>query len=132
MVRALDGTLYSISNAELRTVANRTRIYASAEVKVRGIRQGDLRRVIEIMERVSAVVADDPELNDALITPHTIKCIDDADELGGIAVLPAQVVAGDRWRVASRLRIALDEASAREGIELNRKALTERALMGRG
>ena len=132
VVRAVDGTVYSISNAELRTVANRTRIYASAEVKVRGIRQGDLRRVIEIMERVSAEVADDPELNDAIIKPHTIKFIDDADELGGIAVLRGQVVAGDRWRVASRLRIALDDAFAREGIELNRKALTERALMGRG
>ena len=38
VVRGVDGTVYSISNGELRSVANRTRIYAAGEVRVRGIR----------------------------------------------------------------------------------------------
>ena len=128
VVRAVDGTVYSISNAELRTVANRTRIYASAEVKVRGIRQGDLRRTVEVMERVSQELAAEPELKESIIEPHTIKFIDEADELGNVAVLRGQVVAGERWRVASRLRIELDDALAEEGIELNRKAVSESAF----
>ena len=128
VVRAVDGTVYSISNGELRTVANRTRIYASAEVKVRGIRQGDLRRTVEVMERVSQELAAEPELKESIIEPHTIKFIDEADELGNVAVLRGQVVAGERWRVASRLRIELDDALAEEGIELNRKAVSESAF----
>ena len=54
VVRDVDGTVYSMSNGELRSVANRTRIYAAAEVRVRGIRQGDLARVTEIMDQVGS------------------------------------------------------------------------------
>jgi small conductance mechanosensitive channel len=127
-IRAVDGTVYSVSNAELRVVANRTRIYAAAEVKVRGIRQGDLGRVAAIMERIAAELAEDPAFKASILDAHTIRFVDDADELGGVAVLRGRVVAGDRWKIASELRFRLDAAFAAEGIELNRQALTESAL----
>jgi small conductance mechanosensitive channel len=130
VVRAVDGTVYSISNGELRNVANRTRIYAAAEVRVRGIRQGDLARVTEVMSQVGAELAADPEFKDVFIEPSKLRFVDESDELGQIAVMRGKVVAADRWRVATAIRLRLDQALVAEGIELNRLALPEGA--GRG
>lgn len=125
VVRAVDGTVYSISNGDLRSVANRTRIFAAAEVRVRGVRQGDLGRVIEIMDEVGQAVAADPEFAEAFMEPSRLKFIDEADELGHVAVMRGKVVAGERWRVASELRLRLDEALVAGGIELNRRAIPQ-------
>jgi small conductance mechanosensitive channel len=130
VVRAVDGTVYSISNGELRSVANRTRIYAAGEVRVRGIRQGDLARVAAIMEQVGKDVAADPEYADAIIEAPRLAFVDDGDELGAIAVMRGRVVASERWRVPTAVRLRLDEALAAEGIELNQRALP-RGLLGR-
>ena len=130
VVRAVDGTVYSISNGELRLVANRTRIYAAAEVRVKGIRQGDLRRVVEIMDRVGQEVAAEPAFADAIIQAPRLTFVEDADELGGHAVMRGKVVAADRWRVATEVRVRLDEALTAEGIELNRRAIPQ-GLFGR-
>ncbi len=123
VVRAVDGTVYSISNGELRSVANRTRIYAAAEVRVRGIRGGDLRAVAEIMDRVGQEVAADPAFAESIFEAPALTFIDEPDELGGIAVMRGKVVAADRWRVATEIRLRLDQALADEGIELNRLVL---------
>ena len=125
VVRGVDGTVYSISNGELRSVANRTRIHAAGEVRVRGIRQGDLGRVRDIMERVGQEVADDPEFAAAVIEAPHLAFIDDSDELGSVAVMRGRVVAADRWRVATELRLRLDEALKQEGVELNRLTFSE-------
>ncbi len=130
VVRHVDGTVYSISNGELRMVANRTRIYAAAEVRVRGIRQGDLRTVVEIIERVGQEIAADPDYADAIVEPSTLKFIDEADELGNIAVMRGKVTASERWRVATELRLRLDDALTVEGIELNKRAIPQ-GLFGR-
>jgi len=130
VVRDMDGTVYSMSNGELRMVANRTRIYAAAEVRVKGIRQGDLRRVIAIMEQVGQEVAADPEFADAVIEASSLRFVDESDELGSIAVMRGKVGAGSRWRVATEIRVRLDEALATEGIELNRRAIPQ-GLFGR-
>lgn len=123
VVRDVDGTVYSISNGDLRSVANRTRIYAAAEVRVRGISQGDLSRVGEIMERVGHQVAGDPAFAEAVIEPPGLSYVDEADELGSIAVMRGKVPAADRWRIASALRLRLDEELSAAGIELNRLAV---------
>jgi small conductance mechanosensitive channel len=132
VIRAVDGTVYSVSNGELRSVANRTRVYAAAEVRVRGIRQGDLAEVAEIMERVGQAVADDPDFAEAIIEAPHLAFVDDPDELGAVAVMRGKVVAGDRWRVATEVRLRLDRALKDADIELNRLALpTGRAAGGR-
>lgn len=126
IVRDVDGTVYSISNGELRSVANRTRIFAAAEVRVRGIRQGDLARVGEIMERIGQQLAADPAFAKAIIEPPKLQFVDEADELGSIAVMRGKVVAADRWRVATAVRMRLDDELSAAGIELNRLVLSGR------
>lgn len=124
-VRDVDGTVYSISNGELRLVANRTRIYAAAEVRVRGVPQGRLSEVIEIMERVGQEVADDPAFADAIIDAPGFRFVDESDELGNIAVMRGKVVAAQRWHVSTEVRVRLDRALTDAAIELNRRAIPQ-------
>ena len=123
VIRDVDGTVYSVSNGEIRSVANRTRIYAAGEVRVRGIRQGDLDAVRSIMGRVGQEVAEDPAFADAIIKAPELAFVDDSDELGSVAVMRGKVVAADRWRVSTELRLRLDRALKEEGIVLDRLTL---------
>jgi moderate conductance mechanosensitive channel len=125
VIRDVNGTVYSVSNGELRSVANRTRIYAAGEVRVRGIRQGDLAAVAGIMDRVGQELAADPDFADAIITAPHLAFIEDSDELGAVAVMRGKVVAEDRWRVSTELRLRLDTALTSASIELNRLALPD-------
>jgi len=123
VVRHVDGTVFSISNGELRSVANRTRIYAAGEVRVRGIRQGDLAAVEQIMDRIGQEIAEDPAFAETIIVAPHLTYVDEADELGSVAVMRGKVIAGSRWRVSTEIRKRLDAALVAEGIELNRLAL---------
>lgn len=125
VVRDVDGTVYSLSNGDLRSVANRTRIFAAGEVRIRGVRLGDLEAVADIMARVGQEVAADPEFAEAIIEAPRLAFVDESDELGGLAVMRGKVVAGERWKVATELRLRLDQALKDEGIELNRLALPD-------
>ena len=120
VMRGADGTVYSISNGELRLVANRTRIYAAAEVRIRGVRQGDVQRVMAVMAQVGREVAADPAFAAAIIEAPQPAFVDDPDELGSAVVMRGRVVASERWRVASEIRVRLDEALMAAGIELGR------------
>ena len=125
VLRGADGTVYSISNGELRLVANRTRIYAAAEVRIRGIRQGDLQRVMDVMAQVGREIAADEAFAGAILEVPGPAFVDDPDELGGSVVMRGKVVASDRWRVATEIRVRLDESLTAAGIELNRRTVPE-------
>ena len=123
VIREVDGTVYSVSNGDIRSVANRTRIYAAGEVRVRGIRQGDLDAVRSIMGRVGQEVSEDPAFAVAIFKAPELAFVDDSDELGSVAVMRGKVVAADRWRVSTELRLRLDQALKEEGIVLDRLTL---------
>ena len=75
------------------------------------------------MERVGLEIAQDPDLAKAIIEPPKLQFVDEADDLGSVAVMRGKVVAGDRWRVATAIRLRLDQALKDEGIRLNRLVL---------
>jgi moderate conductance mechanosensitive channel len=124
VVRDPSGTVHSISNGELRIVSNRTRVFAAAEVTVRGIRENDLDRVAELMDRIGQEVATDPEFDDAVIEAPALAFIDDPDDLGMTAIMRGKVRASERWRVAGEIRRRLNRAFVIEGIELNKRGIT--------
>jgi small conductance mechanosensitive channel len=122
-VRAPDGTVHSISNGEIRIASNRTRVYAMAEVNVPGIREGDLERVLGIMDRVGDEVAHDPSFAASIIERPAVALIGDPDDLGMTVTMRGKVAAADRWTVSSELRKRLNRAFLDEGIELNKRGL---------
>ena len=110
----------------MRRVSNRTRIYAAAEVKVRGIRDEDLDRAIEIMERTGREVAEEPQFAKDIMEAHTLKFVDNPDDLGITAIMRGRVIAAQRWGVATEIRRRLNRAFLEEGIELNKRGVAPR------
>lgn len=125
-IRAPDGTVHSISNAEMRLVSNRTRIFAAAEVRVRGIREEDLDSVLETMDRVGRQLAEDPEYGAAIIEAPTVQFMGDPDDLGWSATMRGKVIAGQRWAVGTEIRKRLNRAFLEQGIELNKRGVAPR------
>ena len=132
VVRDASGTVHSISNGELRIVSNRTRVFAAAEVTVRGIRESDLDRVVELMDQVGQEIATDPDFDEAVIEAPALAFIDDPDDLGMTAIMRGKVRASERWRVAGEIRRRLNRAFVAEGIELNKRGLRRPGRAGAG
>lgn len=80
------------------------------------------------MQRVGAGLAMDPAFTSAIIEPPELRFIDDADELGSVAMMRGRVIASERWRVATELRLRLDDALGEAGVELNRRASPQRLI----
>ncbi|MEX1335119.1 MAG: mechanosensitive ion channel family protein [Candidatus Limnocylindrales bacterium] len=126
VIRGPDGTVHSISNGLMREVSNRTRVYAAGEVAVRGIREEDLDRVIELMNKVGQEVAGDPELASSIVEAPSVTFLGDPDDLGWSATMRGKVFAGQRWAVGTAIRRRLNRALLEEGIELNKRGVAPR------
>src|SRR5262245_37218153 len=122
-IRAADGTVFSISNGEIRIVANRTRVFAAAEVVVPGIREEDLERVIAIMDAVGVELAADPAFSASIIEAPRVQNVSDPDDLGMSATMRGKVVASERWAVASETRRRINRTFLAEGIQLNKRGV---------
>jgi small-conductance mechanosensitive channel len=132
VIRGPDGTVHSISNGLMRQVSNRTRVYAAAEVHVRGIREEDLDVVLETVDRVGLELATDSEFADLIFEPHTVKFVGNPDELGWSVKVRAKVAAGQRWDIATELLKRLNRAFLDEGIELNKLGVAPRVARSGG
>lgn len=131
VIRGPDGTVHSISNGLMREVSNRTRVYAAGEVAVRGIREEDLDRVIELMNKVGREVAQDPELAPSIVEAPSVTFLGDPDDLGWSATMRGKVFAGQRWAVGTAVRLRLNRAMLEEGIELNKRGVAPRIVRDR-
>ena len=132
IVRGPDGTVHSVSNGLMRQVSNRTRVYAAGEVAVRGIREEDLDRVIELMNKVGQDVAQDPEFAGSVVEAPAVTFLGDPDDLGWSATMRGKVFAGQRWAVGTAIRRRLNQGMLEQGIELNKRGVAPRVARGGG
>jgi small conductance mechanosensitive channel len=130
VVRDNSGTVHSISNGELRIVSNATRLYATAEVELQGVRDEDLGRVITIIDRVGKELSTDPDWAGRIVEAPGFKVISEFNDLGITLKARGLVRAADRWAVSSEIRRRLTMAFLEEGIELNRRGVPPRLPHG--
>lgn len=126
VIRGPDGTVHSISNRNMSQVSNRTHMFAGADVTVVGIRESDFDRVLGVMDRVGKEVAQDPAFAGLVMEPLQVKYVGDPDDLGWSATMRGQVLAGERWAVATEVRKRLVRAFADEDIQFNRRVIAPR------
>ena len=131
-IRAPDGTVHSVSNADMRRVSNRTRIYSAAEVRVRGIREEDLDKVLETMNRIGEEMAVDPRFADSIMEAPKVKFLGDPDDLGWSATMRGKVMAAQRWTIGTEIRRRLNRAFLEGGIELNKRGVAPRVARSGG
>ncbi|HET9416688.1 MAG TPA: mechanosensitive ion channel family protein [Candidatus Limnocylindria bacterium] len=123
VLRDASGTVHSIANGEIRINSNLTRYYASAVVDVVGIGESDVGRAIEVMNRVGAEIATDPEWADSLLEAPQYVSTTAFTELGVTLRMVGRVLPTDRWKVASELRRRLSIGFAEAGVVPNRRPI---------
>ena len=123
VLRDASGTVHSISNGQIRSVSNLTRIYASAVVDLPGISERDIEAAIVVMDRVGAELTADPAWSARILdAPHYVSTTAFTD-LGVTLRMSGRVKAADRWAVPAELRRRLGPALRDAGIKPNRRAV---------
>ncbi|GAA4625873.1 mechanosensitive ion channel family protein [Cellulomonas oligotrophica] len=128
-----DGTLWYVPNGSMLRVGNKTQGFGTAVVELDVDYFADLDRVRDLLEIAAAQVAADDSLGAVLEGAPTITT---AENLTAEAVrvrLKVRTVAGEHWRVARALRVAvrqvLEEADVplagqRDALEAHRARAT--------
>jgi small-conductance mechanosensitive channel len=124
ILRDPSGTVHSVSNGEIRTSANLTRVYASAVVDIQGIRDEDVERAIDVMHQVGLDLAADPAWADRLLGPPGQPIAYAFTDIGATVRMSCRVVPEHRWRVAAEVRKRIAIAFAAAGIQPNRRTGT--------
>ena len=120
-IRDTSGTVHSVSNAQIRTSSNLTRIYASSVVEMQGIRDEDVDRAIESIHGVGLALAEDPSWSKRLLAPPGMPILFAFTDIGATIRMSCRVVPEDRGRVAAELRKRIATAFTEAGIEPNRR-----------
>jgi small conductance mechanosensitive channel len=121
VIRDSTGTVHSISNGEIRTSSNMTRIYAAVLVDVIVDQATDIDRAASVIDETGKAMADDPAWRDRLLEPPRFTRITDIGDMGITLRVTGRVRAADRWSAPGELRRRLLRAFADNGIQLTRR-----------
>jgi len=122
VLRDASGTVHSISNGQIRSVSNLTRVYAAAVVDVPGISEEAVEAAIEVMDRVGAALAAEPAWAERILEPPKYVATTAFTDLGMTLRMSGRVRAADRWSVPAELRRRLGPALREAGIKPDRRA----------
>ncbi len=114
VIRDPRGTLHSISNGLIRASANRTRSYAMAVVEIEGIADGDVERVISVLDAVGAAAVEDPALSKRLLDTPGYAATTRLSAYGATLRMTGRVQPEHRVAVEAELRrrVAAELAAA--------------------
>ncbi len=113
MVRDGDGTLYTIPNSQITTVANLTRDYSVATINVAVDFSADPDQVMEVLKQAAMSVRSDPAFSGVYLADPTLLGVDSIK--GSQVIYPVQLKtrANQQWaaqrETQRRIRKALDQ-----------------------
>ena len=122
VIRDPRGTLHSISNGLIRSSANRTRSYAMAVVEIEGIADGDVERVIGVLDAVGVAASEDPALSARLLDVPGYTATTRLSAYGATLRMAGRVQPEHRIAVEAELRRRVAAELAAAGIEPVRPA----------
>jgi small conductance mechanosensitive channel len=118
VLRDGDGTVHHIPNGEIRVASNKSKVFSKVNELVTVGYGVDLRQVFQIIDRVGADLADDPEWKGSIRDPLYASRIQDLGDKGIIVKVNGETNPGRAGAVAGEFRLRLLDAFAHEGIEI--------------
>ncbi|MCR3954931.1 MAG: mechanosensitive ion channel family protein [Gudongella sp.] len=114
-IRDFTGELHIIPNSSITVVTNRTRGAMRALVDISIAYEADIDRAMEIMERISAEIA---ETNDTIIEGPTVLGVASFGNSDVVIRAIAKTKPMEQWAVEREMRKRYKQAFDREGIEI--------------
>lgn len=119
-VRDASGMLWYLRNGEITTVGNVSQGWSVANVDLLVHPDEDMQRLEQVLAPVVAQVADDPDLQDALVEPPEVLGVESITASALTIRITARCAANQQWGVQRELREqakrALDAAGIRPPI----------------
>jgi small conductance mechanosensitive channel len=132
ILRDASGTVHSVSNGEIRSSSNLTRLYAVMRVDVTIVRAEDLDRAITVIDQVGREMFADPVWKGRLLEQPSYSTVSALTQLGLTVRVTGKVRSADRWAAPGELRARLAVALAREHIETSIRDLPPAAVLAAG
>jgi moderate conductance mechanosensitive channel len=108
-----DGTLYTIPNSQITTVANLTRDYSVATINVSADFSADPDKVMRVLQEVAMSVRNDPAYSGVYLADPKLLGVDSIKGSQIIYPIQLRTMANQQWpalrETQRRIRIALDE-----------------------
>jgi len=112
IIRDIEGTVHYIPNGEIKTLGNRTQLWARAVVEVGVHYDEDTDRVVGILEEIFDEIMEDKKYKKAILERPSILGDGGISKLGDSAILftmICKVRAGDQWTIGRQLRKRIKE-----------------------
>ena len=118
-IRDVRGTVWHIPNGEIARVGNYSQLWSRALIDIEVAYDTDLRRAMEVMQRVADEMWEDPEWGgDELMDQPSVWGIQSLGASGIAVRLAVKTEPSMQWGVERELRIRLKEAFDEAGIEI--------------
>lgn len=118
VLRDLDGIVHNIPNGEIRVASNFTRGYSRVNLDVTVGYEQDLDRVRDVIDRVGAELATDPEWAPSITEAPKVLRVDAFADSGVVLKILATTQPLRQWAVAGELRRRLKATFDAEGIRI--------------
>lgn len=118
VLRDATGTVHSVSNGEIRTASNLTRVYAMLAVDVTVAFETDIAKATAVVDQVGREMAEDPEWGPRLLDTPSLLRVGAFTQLGVPLRVSGRVRAADRFSAPGELRRRLLEAFQANKIEI--------------
>jgi small-conductance mechanosensitive channel len=118
ILRDLDGAVHYIPNSEISTVSNLTKEYSRVNMNISVAYNEDLDRVIEVINRVCAKMAEEKRWKRKLIKTPEVLRVDALGESGIEIKILGDTVPLAQWEIMGELRKRIKKEFDKEGIEI--------------
>jgi small-conductance mechanosensitive channel len=118
VLRDLDGTVHSIPNGEISVASNYTKEWSRVNMNISVGYGEDLDRVIEVINRVSKEMAEDPDWTPQILKAPQVLRVDNLGDSGIDIKILGETKPLAQWDVMGELRLRLKKVFDKEGIEI--------------
>lgn len=118
VLRDVDGNVHSVPNGKVDMSTNMTKKYGRVNLDVQVGYGENLKRVIDIINRVCREMAEDPQWKDDFITTPSVLRVNKLGDSGIDIKVLGDTRPAKQWAIMGELRLRLKEAFDSEGIEI--------------
>ncbi len=118
VLRDLEGTVHYIPNGQVKIASNKTKEWGRIVLEVGVAYDTDLKKLIEVINKVGQELAEDPEWKEFILEPPKFDRVNNFGDSALIVRILGKTKPGKQWSATGELRKRLKEAFDKEGIEI--------------
>jgi small conductance mechanosensitive channel len=118
VLRDLDANVHSIPNGKVDLSTNMTKKYSRVNLNVSVGYGENLKRVIDIINKICHEMAKDPQWKDDFITTPSVLRVDNLGDSGIDIKILGDTKPAKQWAIMGELRLRLKDTFDSEGIEI--------------